>query len=95
MRINEFYVTFLERVGTTEIHPISKKIHKDGYIVVEAFDRDQARKLTYHVFPRGVVSNIFSEEQWKDNPYRDTTYQLGEIGRIQSDGVLTIWGEKI
>lgn len=95
--LSEFYVTFGSQYGTRERHPISQHIHADGYVVVEAVDEEQARQFAHKAFML-KWADMYSQDAWDDadkstpNSYM---FPLGEIGRIDSNGILTIYKERI
>lgn len=95
--IEEWIVTFGSQYGTTEEHPVSKKIHRDGYVVVEAQNMEHARFNAHKCFKQ-AWSFLYSPHEWKENDKttpNDRLFPLGEIGRINENGVLTIYGESV
>lgn len=91
--IEKWIVTFGSQYGTTEEHPVSNKIHRDGYVTVEAENMEHARFLVHKAF--GIRwSFLYSEQEWADGN-DEHFYPLGALGSIDAQGVLTIHGDEV
>lgn len=91
----EFPITFGSQYGSqmhgSDIHPVLGRYNAaDGYVIVEAEDRHEARTKAFEVLGDNWAFDYSSVEDL--DPDGRGWYVLGEIGRIDKDGVLTVPG---
>jgi hypothetical protein len=95
--MNEYILTFGAQYGVVTEHPVSTQIHADGWVIVQAATYDDARELVVNAFGTRW-SSLYTHEEWDDtdcSASKNMLFPQGEIGRIDSNGILTLHGERV
>lgn len=77
--VQEFFLTVGVQYNDHSPHPVTPAANSDGWIVIEALDKDMAREIGFALFGKRWAF-VYAAEEF-DAGY----HPLGELGRVHID----------